>query len=66
MKSESEAFSISGYQHVGFSRTAHGGGVALLIQDGIGVMKGPEVSELEVVTATFVLPENLSFVITSA
>eukprot|EP00796_Vickermania_ingenoplastis_P012730 gene12730-8679_t len=65
-KMECEAFSIRGYQHLGLARTPHGGGVSILVQDGIGVIRGADAPSGEIVSATLVFAGNLKLHVTSA
>ncbi|KAG8342440.1 hypothetical protein TRVL_06739 [Trypanosoma vivax] len=62
---ECAALKIGGYQHVGQARTPHGGGVAILVIEGVGVEVGvldKKVPERATVRAS----ANVSLTITSA
>ncbi|CCD18828.1 putative Endonuclease reverse transcriptase [Trypanosoma vivax] len=64
---ECAALQIGGYQHVGQARTPHGGGVSILVREGVGVEVG--VLEKKVpkrATVTLRFSANVSLTITSA
>jgi len=64
---EVDHFSIDGYQHIGQARTAHGGGVSIVVRDGIGVIPHPlQKHAEEKVSVTLQLKDELSLSVTSA
>ncbi|CCD19322.1 hypothetical protein, conserved, partial [Trypanosoma vivax Y486] len=64
---ECAALEISGCRHVGEGRTPHGGGVSILVRDGVGVEVGVlEKKVPERVTVTLMFSANVSLTITSA
>ncbi|KAH8616631.1 hypothetical protein ERJ75_000456400 [Trypanosoma vivax] len=64
---ECAALKIGGYQHVGQARTPHGGGVSILVREGVGVEVGVlEKKVPERATVTLRCPANVSLTITSA
>ncbi|CCD20778.1 reverse transcriptase (RNA-dependent DNA polymerase), partial [Trypanosoma vivax Y486] len=64
---ECAALKIGGYQHVGQARTPHGGGVSILVREGVGVEVGVlEKKVPERATVTLRFSANVSLTITSA
>ncbi|CCD12245.1 unnamed protein product [Trypanosoma congolense IL3000] len=62
---ECAALEIGGYQHVGQARTPHGGGVSILVRDGVGVEVGvleKEVPERATVTLRFSADVSLTII----
>ncbi|CCD16992.1 unnamed protein product [Trypanosoma congolense IL3000] len=62
---ECAALKIGGYQHVGQARTPHGGGVSILVRDGVGVEVGileKEVPERATVTLRFSADVSLTII----
>ncbi|CCD20566.1 hypothetical protein, conserved, partial [Trypanosoma vivax Y486] len=60
---ECAALKIGEYQHVGQARTPHGGGVSILVRDGVGVEEGvleKKVPERKTVTLRFSANANLT------
>ncbi|KAH8604618.1 hypothetical protein ERJ75_001700200 [Trypanosoma vivax] len=64
---ECAALKIGGYQHVGQARTPHGGGVSILVREGVGVEVGVlEKKVPERATVTLRFSANVSLTIASA
>ncbi|KAG8341977.1 hypothetical protein TRVL_07190 [Trypanosoma vivax] len=64
---ECAALKIGGYQHVGQARTPHGGGVSILVRDGVGVKVGVlDKKAPKRATVTLRFSANVSLTITSA
>ncbi|KAH8604627.1 hypothetical protein ERJ75_001700500 [Trypanosoma vivax] len=64
---ECAALKIGGYQHMGQARTPHGGGVSILVREGVGVEVGVlEKKVPERATVTLRFSANVSLTIASA
>ncbi|CCD15859.1 unnamed protein product, partial [Trypanosoma congolense IL3000] len=64
---ECAALNIGAYQHVGQARTPHGGGVSILVRDGVGVDVGVlEKTVPERATVTLRSPAHVNLIIASA
>lgn len=61
-------YNINNFQHIGLARTPHGGGVSILVRDGIGLIPWPckMMGGPESITATLVFSEGVQLTVTSA
>lgn len=68
---ECDSFKLPGFNHFGLARPAggqHGGGVSILVRDGIGLIAGKRVRApgMELVTLTLVAPDSSQLLIVAA